>query len=398
VDEPEDMVAHLLALVGYARSSQVLAADLPFVDRRLVEIARALACRPDTLLLDEPAAGLSASEKETLGTLIERIALAGVRVILVEHDVKLVMRTCSRVAVLDGGRLIADGTPAEIRVKPEVVQAYLGAADIAPRASGGHTAAVSSRVLLETKGLNAGYGSLPVLHDVSIQLNKGEVLALIGANGAGKSTLMKALSGLLPFSGELRLDGRWLGAMPAHARVLAGLSLVPEGRQVFPELTVEENLLLGGFVRTADERATQLAAMLALFPRLEERRTQRAGQLSGGEQQMLALGRALMSEPKLLMLDEPSLGLAPKLVTDVYGKIAQLADEGRTLLLVDQFARSALTVADRGALMAGGRIVREGDAASLRDAPDVAADYLGDAADDRVERSTHDTPRAMLGA
>ncbi len=384
VDAPKEMEAHLLALVGYARFSDLRAADLPFVDRRLVEIARALACRPDTLLLDEPAAGLSAGEKDALAGLIARIASAGVRVILVEHDVKLVMQACSRIAVLDGGRLIADGTPAEVRVKPEVVAAYLGAADIAPRAAAVATEAATAEILLGAKGLHAGYGSLPVLHDVSIHLRKGEVLALIGANGAGKSTLMKALSGLLPFSGALHVSGTSIAAMAAHERVRAGLSLVPEGRQVFPELTVEENLLLGGFTRTAGERANELAAMLKLFPRLEERRTQRAGQLSGGEQQMLALGRALMAQPKLLMLDEPSLGLAPKLVSEVYGKVAQLADEGRTLLLVDQFARSALNVANRGALMAGGRIVREGDAAALRDAPDVAADYLGDAADARI--------------
>jgi ABC-type branched-subunit amino acid transport system ATPase component len=196
---------------------------------------------------------------------------------------------------------------------------------------------------------------------------------------------MKVLSGLLPFSGDLRVAQRSFTAMPAHERVRAGLSLVPEGRQVFPELTVEENLLLGGFTRSAAERGQQLSAMLELFPRLEERRLQRAGQLSGGEQQMLALARALMSQPTLLMLDEPSLGLAPKLVSEVYAKIAQLADSGRTLLLVDQFARSALTVADRGAVLAGGRIVREDLAERLRDAPDVAADYLGNAASDRNE-------------
>ena len=174
--------------------------------------------------------------------------------------------------------------------------------------------------------------------------------------------------------------GTELAATPAHARVRAGLALVPEGRQVFPELTVADNLALGGYTRSAAERAETAAAMLEKFPRLQERHDQRAGTLSGGEQQMLALARALMSRPRLLLLDEPSLGLAPKLVAEVYGTVQDLAQDGTTLLLVDQFAQSALTVADHAYVFAGGRVRMEGAAQTLRTAPEVVSEYLGDAA------------------
>ena len=364
----------LLALVGYRRDAGLPAGDLPFVDRRLVEIARALACRPDTLLLDEPAAGLSAADKTQLTRLLRQLAAAGLKVLLVEHDVRMVMQACDRVAVLDGGRLIADGVPAEVRIKPEVVAAYLGAAEVAARSRG----ELAGEPLLQVAGLSAGYGTLPVLEDIALRVRQGEVVALIGANGAGKSTLMKALAGLLPHQGSARWIGTELGDTAAHARVRAGMALVPEGRQVFAELSVADNLVLGGYTRSAAERAQTETAMLQKFPRLQERRAQRAGTLSGGEQQMLALARALMSRPRLLLLDEPSLGLAPKLVAEVYITLQDLAEEGTTLLLVDQFAQSALTVADHAYVFAGGRVSIEGDARILRAAPQIVSEYLGE--------------------
>ena len=364
----------LLALVGYQRDAALTAGDLPFVDRRLVEIARALACRPDTLLLDEPAAGLSAADKARLTRLLRQLADAGLKVLLVEHDVRMVMQACDRVAVLDGGRLIADGVPAEVRIKPEVVAAYLGAAEVEARSRG----ALSGEPLLQVAGLSAGYGTLPVLEDIALRVRQGEVVALVGANGAGKSTLMKALAGLLPHQGSVRWVGAELGDTPAHQRVRAGLALVPEGRQVFAELSVADNLVLGGYTRSAAEREQTAAAMLHKFPRLQERHGQPAGTLSGGEQQMLALARALMSRPRLLLLDEPSLGLAPKLVAEVYTTLQDLAEEGTTLLLVDQFAQSALTVADHAYVFAGGRVSIEGDARILRAAPEIVSEYLGE--------------------
>ena len=366
----------LLALVGYTRDADGRAGDLPFVDRRLVEIARALACRPDTLLLDEPAAGLSAVEKTRLTTLLRKLAAQGLRVLLVEHDVRMVMQACDRIAVLEGGTLIADGLPEEVRVKPEVIAAYLGAAQVQVRGKG----QAPGEALLEVERLRAGYGSLPVLEDIALRVRQGEVVALIGANGAGKSTLMKVLAGLLPYQGMALWKGSELSTIPAHARVRAGLALVPEGRQVFPQLSVQDNLALGGYTRSRQVRQDMAAAMFEKFPRLKERHAQRAGTLSGGEQQMLALARALMSRPRLLLLDEPSLGLAPRLVAEVYDTVRGLAQEGTTLLLVDQFARSALTVADHAYVFAGGRVRMQGDAQTLRTAPEIVSEYLGDAA------------------
>jgi len=384
-DAPPSMIDDLLALVGFERDPLVDAGALAFVDRRLVEIARALACRPDTLLLDEPAAGLPAADKDRLAALLRRLGGAGLRVILVEHDVPLVMRSCDRIAVLDSGRLIADGSPAHVRAQPDVIAAYLGAADVPrrrPMPAPDHVeaGAAASAPMLAVHELSASYGALKVLDRVDVEVRRGEVVALTGANGAGKSTLMRTLTGLLPATGELRWQGRDLAPLPVHARVAAGLALVPEGRQVFPDLSVADNLRLGGWTRTAAQREATLAAMLQRFPRLAERLSQPAGTMSGGEQQMLAIARALMSAPELVLLDEPSLGLAPKLVADVYLTIDALAAQGRTLLLVDQFARAALAISDRAYLLGGGRIQASGDAAMLLASPELAAVYLGETA------------------
>lgn len=235
--------------------------------------------------------------------------------------------------------------------------------------------------LLQVSNLHAGYGESAVLQGLDFELGQGEVVCLLGANGVGKTTTMGVLSGLVPASeGRVRYDGVDLLALPTHARVESGLALSPEGRKVFPNLTVEENLYLGSFNRNARaHRMRKLDEVYALFPRLAERRTQSSGLMSGGEQQMLALGRALMSNPRVLLLDEPSLGLAPLVVQAVFAAIRAIAATNISILLVEQNTHAALSVAARGYVMSAGRIVLAGDAATLREAPELRDAFIGKA-------------------
>jgi branched-chain amino acid transport system ATP-binding protein/branched-chain amino acid transport system permease protein len=367
----------LLFFVGYQGAVGAVAGDLPHVDRRLVEIARALAMRPRVLLLDEPAAGLMRSDKVVLSRLLRRIADLGIAVILVEQDMTMVMGISDHVAVLDAGTVIATGTPEDVRRNPRVLAAYLG--DAGMRARPRLTAWDGSRdAVLACVKLSAGYGAAPVLDAVDLEICDGEMVALLGANGAGKSTAMRAISGLLrPVDGAVLLDDRNVGHLEAHRIAFAGLALVPEGRQVFPELSVYDNIMLGAYTRTGGDLRAEIEAVLKRFPRLQQRINSRAGLLSGGEQQMLALARALMAKPRVLLLDEPSLGLSPAMINELFDILAELRDEGVTILLVDQMAALALTIADRGYVLEAGRIVRAGSAQDLTGDPALEAAYLG---------------------
>jgi branched-chain amino acid transport system ATP-binding protein len=232
---------------------------------------------------------------------------------------------------------------------------------------------------LEVRGLQVSYGRTEALKGVDILVPDGQVVCLIGANGAGKTTLMRTLSGLIrPRAGSISLDGAEIGGMRPHRIAAAGLRQVPEGRQVFAELTVAENLEIGAWLEgSAPEIARRREAVLARFPRLRERLGQLAGLMSGGEQQMLALGRALMGAPRLLLLDEPSMGLAPLFVEEIFAIIAGLKAEGTTILLVEQNASAALDVADHAYVLENGRILLAGPAAEVAHDPKVAAAYLG---------------------
>jgi branched-chain amino acid transport system ATP-binding protein len=233
--------------------------------------------------------------------------------------------------------------------------------------------------LLEVENLKVSYGGIQALQGISLTIAKGELVTLIGSNGAGKTTTLKALAGLLhPVSGKLHYQDHSLLHVPAHQRVVKGIALVPEGRGIFARLTVEENLLMGAYVRSDKaEIASDLECQYALFPRLAERRTQLAGTLSGGEQQMVAIARALMSHPKLLMLDEPSMGLAPLMVEKIFETIRDISAQGVTILLVEQNAKLALEAAQRGYVLESGAITLSGAASELLGSDAVQRAYLG---------------------
>jgi branched-chain amino acid transport system ATP-binding protein len=233
--------------------------------------------------------------------------------------------------------------------------------------------------LLQVGNITAYYGDLQALFDISLQVNAGEIVTLIGANGAGKTTILRVISGMKPpASGSVRFAGKDVSRVPAHDMVARGISHVPEGRQVFPFMTVKENLSLGAYTPRARANVKQLMAeQLALFPRLEERLDQLAGTLSGGEQQMVAIARGLMAQPKLLLLDEPSLGLAPKIVEEVFEKIQEVRRTGITMLIVEQNVVSALSISDRGYVVQNGSVLMADQAKNLLSNEMVRAAYLG---------------------
>jgi branched-chain amino acid transport system ATP-binding protein len=231
-------------------------------------------------------------------------------------------------------------------------------------------------MLLQINNLSCGYGSLEVVHGISLHVCAGEIVGLLGANGAGKSSLLRAVAGLLPpWAGDIRVDGRPTRGQPPWRGISNSMVLVPEGKMIFADMTVHENLLIGGYHNP--DRKLQLEIVLDRFPRLRERVQQLGGTLSGGEQQMLALGRALMARPRLLLLDEPSMGLAPLLVKEVFSEIRKLRDLGVTILLVEQNAVATLKIADRAYVMETGSIILEGEATDLMHNPEVKRAYLG---------------------
>jgi len=232
-------------------------------------------------------------------------------------------------------------------------------------------------MLLELDDVHVSYGKIEAIRGISFEVDEGEIVTLIGANGAGKSTTLKTISGLRTVvQGEIRFNGQVITRMPGHKRVLAGISQAPEGRGIFPGMTVVENLHMGAYARSGDF-SKDLAKVYDLFPRLAERKRQAGGTLSGGEQQMLAIGRALMSEPKVLLLDEPSMGLAPMLVNQIFSIVEEINRRGTTILLVEQNAQQALKIAHRAYVLETGQIVKSAPAADLLNDPEVKAAYLG---------------------
>jgi len=409
---PFEEAQYQLGRVGILDIADEPTDSLPTGLARLVEMARALATSPDVLLLDEPSSGLNADETSGLGEVLVQLAAEGMGVLLVEHDMSLVMKICARVDVMDSGRVISRGDPKSVQADPAVQLAYLGSepeTDIvvtpaearpvvtppldtvnepvpltASVANGDGTSALPSGAdgatrpaALSITDLRAGYGRIEVLHGITLEVAKGSALALLGPNGAGKTTLLKVISGQMPAtSGTVEVAGRRLGRNPAEHLARSGVCMIPEGRSIFPNLTVSENLLMYTFRRAGLKSAWVEERAMDRFPALGLRRKQLAGTLSGGEQRMLSMARALTTDPEILLLDELSMGLAPLIVEELYGVVGQLvASENLTIIMVEQFVQTALTIADYAAIMVNGELVKSGTPSEIRS--DVVGAYLG---------------------
>ena len=399
----------LLERVGLTSHADTRVDTLPTGIGRLVEVARALALEPRVLLMDEGSSGLNDAETAELGALLLELAVDGLAVLLVEHDVGFVMEHCGEITVLDFGVVIATGTPNEVRNNELVRAAYLGTdksskADEHPSGTAtngpapselgelvaidpGSIKALRPREDLKTESgdlaatcalrlehITAGYGAIDVVTDFSLQVPTGQVVALLGPNGAGKSTVLKAASGEITTSeGKVMLHEGDVTGWSSDRLARRGMCLIPEGRGVFPNLTVADNLRMASFARVPVETVKERA--VAQFPRLGEYMGRTAGTLSGGEQQMLAVARALATEPTMLMLDELSMGLAPIVVETLYESVKQIAASGVSILIVEQFADAVLEIANSALIMLHGKITFQGSPADVDAA--LSESYLG---------------------
>lgn len=386
--EQEELALESLALVELRHLAASPALALPLGLQKRVGIARALACRPRLLFLDEPAGGLNTIEKRELASLLRLLRdRLGLTILLIEHDMDLVMGLCDSITVLDFGKCIATGPPDAVQHDPAVVEAYLGVASqeavkrgpAAEEPVGASSAPVGrpERPLLEVRGLRVVYGEVTAVDDLSLCVGEGQAVAILGANGAGKSSTLRAIGGLQRRqAGEILLNGERIDRLSTAELVDRGLCLVPDSKDLFPRFTAAENLRMGAHHRPSRDYAKQRDEVLELFPVLQRRLDAPAWQLSGGERQMLALGRALLSRPRLLLLDEPSLGLAPLMVESIFGALAKIVARGTAILLVEQSTAGALQLADYAYVLRTGRLALEGPSAQLLHDPRVVDLYL----------------------
>jgi len=365
----------LLDRVGAAGIAIRPCGGLPSGARRRVEIARALALQPRLLLLDEPAAGLNATEQADLAQRLRGLARDGMALLVIEHDMAFLAPLVDRLACLDEGRLIADGPPEAVRGDARVIEAYLGTPATAPPRARPPKRAMPA--ILSVRNLEIRHGAVVALRGIDLDIQPGQAVALLGANGAGKTTLMKAIIGLLrPTAGDIQFEQASIARLAPDRRARNGIGYCPEGRRVFPGLTVAENLAVACWGKAAARRRGT-DAVFALFPALAARRHSPAWQLSGGQQQMLALGRSLMNAPRLLLLDEPSLGLSPLLADEVIGRIPAIVAGGTPVLLAEQNAAKALAVCEMAYVLKGGAVTFHGPAAELAASDELRSAFLG---------------------
>jgi len=390
----------ILERTGLADAAHLSARALPLLRRKRLEVARALALNPKLLLLDEVGAGLVDAEVSELIELIQSLRRDVEGIVIIEHVLRVVRECCERLVVLNFGRTLAQGLTADVLASDEVAAVYLGTAQDrskSPPAADKSTVAApvanalsalvtqsptraDTHPLLELRDIHAGYGQARVLNGVDLTVRAGQVIAILGTNGAGKTTLAKVISGAIrPTAGQMRVDGADVTRSPAHEIARLGLSQCMEGRRIFATLSVEENLLLAARGIAAPERAQRLDHVYALFHDLKERRSISGTSMSGGQQQMLAIGRALMSRPRLVLFDEISLGLAPVVMDRLYDALAELRRAGLTMLIVEQDVERALALADEVHVMEHGRIALSGTARAIRDDPRLRHLYIGTA-------------------
>lgn len=380
--ELEEQAHDLLATFNLDKKRDDYAGTLSGGQRKLLELARALMTEPSMVLLDEPMAGINPTLGRRLLEHMEELrSERGVTFLFVEHDMDVVMNHSDEVVVMAQGAVIAQAPPEEIRGDDRVVSAYLGGrpGDEAEPAVSARPDQGRQAPVLGVSGLVAGYTrEVDILNGVDLEVPQGSIVTIVGPNGAGKSTLMKSIFGLVkPREGSIRLkDGEITGQAP-HTVTRRGVSYVPQLDNVFPNLTVQENLELGAFSRDRDSMDERMELMYTLFPRLAERRKQAAGTMSGGERQMVAMARALMPDPEVLLLDEPSAGLAPAFVDAIFEKVEEINSTGVTILMVEQNAKRALAMSDRGYVLDLGRNRFEGRGSELLADPKVAELYLG---------------------
>jgi branched-chain amino acid transport system ATP-binding protein len=358
-----------LGLVGLEHRAEEPADELSHGEHRQLEIAMALAQDPEVLLADEPLAGLAQAERERIALLLRELD-RDLTMIIVEHDLEFALGIADTTTVLHLGRVLSQGSPEQVRDDPEVERIYTGGRTLDEVKQQVQT---SGTARLRVSELEAGYGQAAVLHGVDLEVGRGEVVGLLGRNGMGKSTTLNCLMGLIaPTAGRIEVDGDDLTATSSLQRARAGIGLVPQGRRILADLTVEEQLEIG-----ARPGNWTLERIYELFPNLADRRKLIATNLSGGEQQMLALGRVLMRNPAIILLDEPSEGLSPLMVTVVRDTLLRLSEEGETVLLAEQNVPMALSVADRIYVLDRGQIVWEGRPVELRDDQDLLRKTLG---------------------